>query len=85
MMSKKAKTSGEGAPMGENLSPGAPLGHDLIWGVAAIAAEIGRNQRQTFHLLEHGNIPAKKVGGRWCALRSTLRQFFEELAASAAA
>ena len=29
------------------------LGGDLIWGVSAIAAEIGRDERQTFHLLEH--------------------------------
>jgi hypothetical protein len=53
------------------------LGRDLIWGVTSIAAEIGRTERQAFYLLEHGKIPAKKVGGRWCALRSGLRQFFE--------
>jgi hypothetical protein len=26
---------------------------DLIWGCAAIAAAIGRNQQATFHLLEN--------------------------------
>jgi hypothetical protein len=49
---------------------------DLIWGVAGIAREIGRNVRQTFHLLENDRLPARKIGGRWCASRSGLRQFF---------
>jgi len=57
------------------------LGSDLIWGVAGIAAEIGRNTRQTFHMLENGKLPAAKVGGRWCASRSGLRQFFASLMA----
>jgi hypothetical protein len=55
------------------------LGGDLIWGVAAIGREVGRNSRQTFHMLENGRLPAKKVGGRWCASRSGLRQFFATL------
>jgi len=59
---------------GEN--DNATLGNDLIWGVAGIAAEIGRNQRQTFHMLENEKLPAKKVGGRWCSSRSALRQHF---------
>jgi hypothetical protein len=57
------------------------LGSDLIWGVATIAVEIGRNPRQTFHILENGKLPAAKVGGRWCASRSGLRQFFANLIA----
>lgn len=55
------------------------LADDLIWGVSAIGREIGRNQRQTFHLLDTGRLPAKKIGGRWCATRTGLRQFFATL------
>lgn len=53
----------------------------LVWGVEAIAALIGRSERQTFHMLASGNLPAKKVGGRWVAHREKLAAFFEEVAA----
>jgi hypothetical protein len=55
------------------------LGDDLAWGVAAIAEEIGRNERQTFHLLENERLPARKIGGRWCASRSGLRKHFASI------
>jgi hypothetical protein len=45
---------------------------DLLWGADAIAKAIGRTERMTFHLLEKGEIPAKKVGGRWVASRAKL-------------
>lgn len=45
---------------------------DVLWEVAAIAAVIGRTERQTFHLLSTGQLPAKKVGGRWVASRTKL-------------
>jgi hypothetical protein len=51
----------------------AALGADLLWGVDAIGEEIGRDQRQTFHLLSIGAIPGKKIGGRWVSSRSKLR------------
>lgn len=54
---------------------------DLIWEVAEIAKLIGRTERQTFHLLSGGQLPAKKVGGRWVAERSKLIAFFMEDAA----
>jgi hypothetical protein len=54
------------------------LGFDLLWGSRAISKEINRSARQTFHLLETGQIPASKIGGRWCASRSALRRFFSE-------
>ena len=54
---------------------------DLIWEVAEIAKLIGRSERQTFHLLSSGQLPAKKVGGRWVAERSKLIAFFMEDAA----
>ena len=50
----------------------------LIWGAAEIAKLIGRSQRATFHMLDTGEIPAKKVGGRWVAERNQLLRFFLE-------
>ncbi len=49
---------------------------DLLWEVAEIAKAIGRTERQTFHLLQSGELPAKKVGGRWVAERGQLIRFF---------
>ncbi|MDE3796623.1 DNA-binding protein [Sinorhizobium medicae] len=54
---------------------------DLIWGGEEIAKVIGRTPRITFHLLEKGLLPAKKVGNRWVAERSKLIAFFLEDAA----
>lgn len=51
---------------------------DLIWGASAIAKIIGRTDRQTFGMLEKGQLPAKKVNGRWVAERSQLIAFFME-------
>jgi len=53
----------------------------LIWGAANIAREIGRPVRATFHLLEKGHLPARKVGGQWVADRAVLRAFFRGEAA----
>jgi hypothetical protein len=52
----------------------APL--DLIWEVSEIAKVIGQSERQTFHLLATGQLPAKKVGKRWVAERGRLLRFF---------
>lgn len=52
------------------------LSHDLIWGASSIARAIGRTDRQTFHLLDQGILPAKKVGNRWVAERGALMRFF---------
>jgi hypothetical protein len=56
---------------------------NLIWGAAAIAREIGRSLRATFHLLEKGHLPARKVGAAWVADREVLKAFFrgEDVAA----
>jgi hypothetical protein len=48
----------------------------LIWGARNIANEVGISQRQAFYLLEGGQIPAKKIGGRWVVDRDVLREFF---------
>ncbi|MAA98684.1 MAG: hypothetical protein CMN87_10785 [Stappia sp.] len=49
---------------------------NIVWGAEEIARVIGRTPRQTFHLMASGQIPAKKVGGRWCAERGKLIEFF---------
>jgi hypothetical protein len=54
---------------------------DLVWEVSAIARVIGRTERQTFRLLETGQLPGKKVGGRWVSERGKLLRFFMEDAA----
>ncbi|MGO6787606.1 DNA-binding protein [Rhizobium ruizarguesonis] len=53
---------------------------ELVWGAANIAKLIGRSQRATFHMLDSGELPAKKVGNRWVAERSTLVAFFMDAA-----
>jgi hypothetical protein len=45
---------------------------DILWGVDAIASAINRPVRATYHILEGGHLPAKKVGGRWVANRQSL-------------
>ena len=48
-----------------------------IWGAAAIAREINRTPRQTYHLLTTGGIQsAVKKGKSWAALPSQLRREF---------
>ncbi len=48
---------------------------DLAWGVDEIAKAIGRTERATFHLLAKGQLPARKVGGRWVASRRKLLSY----------
>lgn len=57
-------------------APAEPLRDDLVWGIKAIADEIGRSERQTFHLASTGQIPVGKIGGRHVASRSKLRARF---------
>jgi len=56
---------------------------EVIWGAAAIGKIIGLNPRQTFHLLETGQLRgARKVGGRWCITRRALLENFQPSATS---
>lgn len=48
---------------------------DLAWGVGEIAAVVERDERATYHLLATGQLPAKKVGGKWVASKARLRAF----------
>jgi hypothetical protein len=52
---------------------------DLIWGCRAISREINRTERQTYHMLESGALPARKESGRWCASRIGLRKYYASL------
>ncbi|MEH6721030.1 MAG: DNA-binding protein [Aurantimonas endophytica] len=54
---------------------------DLIWGVSAIATAIGRTDRQTFHMISTGELPARKIGNRWVIERTRLVAHFTEDAA----
>jgi hypothetical protein len=56
---------------------------DLLWGVEAIAKEIGQPVRQVYYLLEKGGLPAGKAGPTrvWVASRQALRKYFLDLTA----
>ncbi len=54
------------------------LSDDMLWGCAAIAAEINRPEHITFRLLQQGLIPATKVGAIWTSTRSRLRAHFNK-------
>ena len=45
---------------------------DLLWGVREIGKAIHRTNRQTYHLLERGLLPGRKVGASWVASRRKL-------------
>lgn len=60
--------------MQENIE--APEVLDLIWGAEDIGKVIGRSARATFDILEKGQLPAKKVNGRWVISRRKLIDFF---------
>jgi hypothetical protein len=53
-------------------SEGADERPEIAWGCAAIAKIIHRSERQTYHLLEQGALPAKKIGGVWVGGRDRL-------------
>jgi hypothetical protein len=57
----------------------SPLSADLLWGVDAIADEIGLTRRQTYYQLESGRLPAMKQAGKWTASRSGLRTHFGKI------
>jgi hypothetical protein len=66
-MTKKRK------PRAAVLTPILPASNsDIVWGAREIGRVIGRSERQTFHLLESGALPARKVRERWCASRAKL-------------
>jgi hypothetical protein len=38
---------------------------NVLWGAQAIADYIGKTYRQTRYMLEHGRLPAQKMGQLW--------------------
>ncbi|WP_246764310.1 helix-turn-helix domain-containing protein [Rhizobium leguminosarum] len=57
------------------------MSKDIVWGVKDIAKIINRNERQTYHLLSAGFIPARKVGAQWVASKSHLLEWMREIKA----
>jgi len=55
------------------------LADDVLSGVAAISEFTGDPVRRTYHLLETGQLPAFKLGGRWIARKSSILKHFEKL------
>jgi hypothetical protein len=49
---------------------------DIVWGARDISVVIGRSERATFHLLEQGLLPARKVGGVWAGSKQKLLAHF---------
>jgi hypothetical protein len=50
---------------------------DLVWGAEEIARVLNRTPRQVFHMLKQGELPARKIAGRWVATRKNLRELFD--------
>jgi hypothetical protein len=50
------------------------LASDLIWGAAAIAAEIGLTPSAVYAKLERGHLPGRKCGDVWVSSRRALRR-----------
>jgi hypothetical protein len=61
------------------------LADDLLRGVSAIADYVGETSRQTYHLLETGQLPAFKMrnGNVWYSRKSTLKDFYRRLEGAA--
>jgi hypothetical protein len=66
-----------------NYKPHDDLAADTLEGAAAIAAFLGKTERQTNYLLERKQLPAFKLGGRWHMRRSTYAAFVIRLEAAA--
>lgn len=49
---------------------------DLVWGYAGIGAALNLSERQARYLLTRNMLPAQKIGERWVASKSDLREYF---------
>jgi hypothetical protein len=63
----------------------ADLAADTLAGTMAIAAHIGKGQKQAAYMLERGHLPAFKIGNIWHMRRSTYAAFIDKLETSAIA
>jgi len=69
--------------MSKQISVPENLPTDILWGVAQIAAYIGRDQRSTYYMIAKHQIPAKKLGKRTIfARRSELDAALSKLGAA---
>ena len=57
------------------------LADDLLSGVKAIARFTGDSERRVYHLLETGQLPGFKLGGRWTSRKSTILKRISKLEA----
>jgi hypothetical protein len=57
------------------------ISDDLIWGAEAIAETLNQKLRPIYYQLENGLIPAGKIGEKWVASRSALREHFGKITA----
>jgi len=55
------------------------LSDDLMIGAKPIADWLGCPIRQTFYMLENGHLPGFKLGKKWAARKSTLKQRIADL------
>ena len=56
---------------------------DFVWGARNIGAFINRSERETYHLLEKGCLPAEKCGASWVSTKSRLRRMADPEASEA--
>jgi len=47
-----------------------------LWGADAIGRTIGKTAKSTYHMLESGRLPARKIGGLWVVRRVDLEKHF---------
>jgi hypothetical protein len=52
------------------------IAFDLLWGVAAIAEELGLNQHQVIYRINTGELPVRRYGRRVYASRTELHDHF---------
>jgi len=58
---------------------------DLLYGVPAIAAFIGRTERDTYYDIDQGRLPVGRWGTRYVASNSRLRALFADITSGRAA
>ena len=61
------------------------LASDLIYGAKVIGAYIGADPRQANYMLETGKLPGFKIGNKWVARKSTIKEHIEKLESGRAA
>lgn len=54
---------------------------DLVWGAEAIGSLLGMKEGRAKYLLSKGELPGRKVGGRWVVSLQKLREHFHGEAA----